>query len=369
MNADLEPRGRGGALSTARHDPRDDWKIEAQELRHHLEGIYGTDDPLPTLAGGWITRQKSHHTRRGYARAFKRWEEYARSTGVHPLHAKFMLADSYANHLESAPTQRRVKGGKAGESAPTGPPMSDTSRAQALSACGSFYTYAIRAKAADADPFSGVNRPYIDPDYSPTKGMLPEETVKLIETARDWSPRSYALVTVLYLLGPRIDELLRLDAHQIEYDRGHYVLPLRTKGNKKQFGTLTPLALDALRTYLNGRDAGPMFTTASGERWTEPQVWKHLRVLARRAGIPAATSIKPHTLRHNFITDYLAIEGARIDFVQAAAGHTSSRTTARYNRRRELPENHPGHKLAPLLAAALQPTEEPPRDHTPARPS
>lgn len=344
-------------LSTDRHDPRDDWPDEARALADHLTTIYGDRDPLPTIAGGWIARQKSVHTRRGYTRAFRRWEEYARSTGIHPLQARLPLADAYANHLEKAPTMRRVKGGKHSEMAPTGPPLSDSARAQALAAAGSFYTYAIRVQATQLDPFASVTRPYIDPDYSPTKGMTPEEVAQLIETAREHSLRSYALVTLLYLLGPRINEVLSLNADQLGYDQGHHVLPLRLKRNKRQNAVLPPLALDALLSYLDGRTEGPLFTTGSGRRWSEPGVWKHLRVLARKAGIPQAASIKPHMMRHNFITHSLAAN-ARFDHVQDAVGHKNPRTTKRYDRQADLLENHPAYKLAPQLAARLQQKKE-----------
>lgn len=83
-------------VSTDRHDPRDDWPDEARNLADHLTAIYGNHDPLPTIAGGWIARQKSRHTRRAYTRTFKAWEEYARSTGIHPLQGKLPLADAYA---------------------------------------------------------------------------------------------------------------------------------------------------------------------------------------------------------------------------------------------------------------------------------
>jgi site-specific recombinase XerD len=347
----------GAEVATERHDPRDDWPDEARALREHLDQIYGDHDPLPNVAGGWIARQKSRHTRQAYARAFRRWEEYARSTGIHPLHAKLPLADAYAKHLETAPSQVRAKGGRRGETAPLGPPLSDSAQAQALAACGSFYTYAMRVQACAADPFAPVERPYIDPDYSPTEGMLPEETAALIDTARSWAVRSYALVCLLYLLGPRIDEVLALNADQLGYDRGHNTLPLRLKGNKKQRVPLPPLALDALLTYLGERRTGPLFTTATGRRWTEPEVWKHLRVLARHAGIPQAASLKPHMLRHNFITDSLDAN-VPLHHVQDAVSHSSSRITQRYNRRRRLLDDHPAYVLAPQLAARITPADE-----------
>lgn len=345
MNDSIAPVPRLSAeLSTDRHDPRDDWPPEARALTDYLTELYGERDPLPTLAGAWIARQKSRHTRRAYARGFKRWEKYTRSSRIHPLEAKLPLADAYANHL-------------ANTESPRGGSLSPSAQAQALAAAGSFYTYAVRVQAIQADPFTHVQRPTIDPDYSPTQGMTQEETQRLIQTARDWNPRSYALVTLLYLLGPRIDEVLSLDADQLSYDRGHRTLPLTLKRGKRINAPVPPLALDALLAYLDGREDGPMFTTETGRRWTQPEVWKHLRVLARQAGIPQAKSIKPHALRHGFITDSLE-HGVPLERVQDAVGHSDPRTTQRYNRRRRQLDDHPAYTLASGLAARLTEEEE-----------
>jgi integrase/recombinase XerD len=328
-------------LSTDRHDPRDDWHKLARDLANDLAEIYGNGDPLPTAAGAWIARQKSDHTKRAYARAFRSWEKYARSTRAHPLEAKLPLADAYANKVAKTPGRQ-------------GTPPQDATVAQTLSAAASFYDYAIQVGITELNPFSGVQRPDIDPDYSPTEGMTEEETTRLIETARDWAPRSYALVMLLYLTGARVDELLSLNADQLGYDRGHRTLPLTQKGGKKRPAPVPPLALDALLAYLGDRTDGPLFATESGRRWTQPEVWKHLRVLARRAGIPQAATIKPHTLRHQFITDNLA-NGVPLQDVQDAVSHSDPRTTQRYNRRRRQLDNHPAYQLAANLAARLQP--------------
>lgn len=346
------PRPTAGALSTDRRDPREDWPDEARTLRNELADIYGEADSLPDLAGAWVARQKSRHTRRAYARRFRAWESYARSCAVHPLEARLPLADAYARHLETAPTLARVKGGKRGQMAPTGKPLSPSGRAQALSAAGSFYAYASMLSAAPADPFAAVARPEIDPDHSSTEGLTPDETARLLETARGHAPRSYALVALLYLLGPRVDELLTLDVDQLGYDRGHRTLPLRRKGGRVQAVPVPPMALDALLTYLDGRDTGPLFTTTSGRRWSEPEVWAHLRVLARRAGLPQAGTIKPHALRHGFITDALDA-GAPLHEVQDAAGHRDPRTTQRYNRRRGRLDGHPAYAVAAAMAERL----------------
>jgi site-specific recombinase XerD len=135
------------------------------------------------------------------------------------------------------------------------------------------------------------------------------------------------------------------------------VLPLRLKGGKKQRVPLPPLALDAVLGYLDGRTEGPLFTTATGRRWTEQEVWAHLRVLARHAGIPQASTLKPHMLRHGFITDSLDA-GVPLHHVQDAVSHSSSRITQRYNRRRRQLDDHPAYILAPGLAARLNPTTD-----------
>lgn len=331
-------------LSTDRHDPRNDWPKVARALADDLAEIYGEGDPLPTAAGAWIARQDSEHTMRAYARAFRRWEEYARSTGAHPLQAKFPLAEAYANRVANTPTRN-------------GKPPQDATVVQTLSAAASFYTYAIRLRAVEANPFAGLKRPRVDPDYSPTEGMTEEETARLIATARGWAPRSYALVMLLYLTGARVDELLSLNADQLGYDRGHRTLPLTQKGGKKRPAPVPPLALDALLAYLGDRREGPLFVTDTGRRWTQPEVWKHLRVLARRADLPQAANIKPHTLRHQFITDNLA-NGIPLQDVQDAVSHSDPRTTQRYNRRRRQLDNHPAYALASRLAERLQPEGE-----------
>lgn len=350
---DLAPAPARLSAQAGPLDPRADWPAEARVLQADLLGLYGEHDGLPDVAGGWIARWPSHNTRRTYARAFRVWEAYVRERGGHPFTVGFPLAEAFARHLETAPTLLRVRGGRRGEMTPAGKPRSDASRANLLSACSSFYSYAVRTRAAKADPFEAVLRPAVDPDESSTEGLTEAEMAKLIATATAWSPRAEALVKLLYLMGPRVDEVLALDADQLGYDRGHRTLPLRVKGGKTRPKPVTPLALDALERYLDGRTDGPLFTTRTGARLREPEVWKLLRRLAKRAGLPQAESIKPHALRHGFITDSLDA-GVPLQEVQDAVNHKDPRTTQRYNRRRRRYESHPGHTLAGRLAQHLE---------------
>ncbi|MEU4584459.1 tyrosine-type recombinase/integrase [Kitasatospora aureofaciens] len=331
-------------------DPRDDWPIEARQLCADLAAEWGGGGPLPDLAGGWIAHYRSPNTRRTYARHFRVWSGYCGERGHHPLDAASALADAFARHLETAPTLVRVRGGAYGEMAPTGAPYSDAARANVLSACSSFYRYAAKTKALSAgDPFADVLRPPIDPDHSATEGLTPEENLRLIETACARSKRAYALVLCLYVLFLRVDSLLAADVTDLGYDRGHHMLRLRVKGGKVKRKAVPPIVWHALVDYLDGRTDGPLFVTRTGARLREPEVWKLLRRLAKKAGLPQADTIHPHVLRGDGITDALEA-GDKLEDVQDAADHKDLRTTQRYNRRRNRLERHPGHGLAARLA-------------------
>jgi integrase len=278
-----------------------------------------------------------------------------------------MLADAFRLHLQTAPTWIRVKGGKRGEMAPAGPPRSDASRAQVLSAASSFFDYLDKVSddRVVKNPFDAVLRPTIDPDYSATEGLTEQQTALLVRTARDlhqpaaYRPRAYALLLMLYALCLRIDSLLAARVEDLGYDRGHHVLDVRIKGGTRKKKPIPPYVWDALMTYLDGRTTGPLFTTASGGRLDEPAVWRLIRSLAKRAGLPQQASIHPHVIKGDGITHALAKPGARPDKIQQWADHKDSRTTQRYNRRKSLLDDSPGYELAAAMAEALQPTPQP----------
>ncbi|MFD3907855.1 tyrosine-type recombinase/integrase [Streptomyces californicus] len=352
-------RPAAGALSTGTRDPRDLWPEHARRLYDHLMALYGEADPLPTLAAAWIGHQRSVNTQRSYARGFKVFEEFAREHGAHPMAVKFALADSFRLYLEVTPTWVRVKGGRRGEMVRTGEPYSEASRANALSAASSFFTYLDKVSDDGVkNPFDAVQRPYLDPDYSPTPGYTEQEWAKLVVTARDhhrveaYRKRAYALLLMLYTCCLRIDSLLAARVEDLGYDKGHRVLLLeKMKGGGRKKKPIPPVTWDALQDYLGGRETGWLFCTASGGRLDEPAVWRLLQALAKRAGLPLRG---PHGVKGDAVTHALAKKDARPDKVQSWADHKDSRTTQRYNRRKELLDDSPGYGIGADLAGALQ---------------
>ncbi|MFE7935289.1 tyrosine-type recombinase/integrase [Streptomyces sp. NPDC057456] len=352
-------RSPRAALAALRRDPRDLWPEHARKLYDHLVGLYGEDAVLPTLAASWIAHQRSANTQRAYTRGFKVFEEFAREHGVHPMAVKFVLADTFRMYLETTPTWVRVKGGARGEMVRTGKPYSEASRANALSAASSFFTYLDKVSDDGVkNPFDAVQRPVLDPDYSPTPGYTEEEWTKLLKTARDhhrvaaYRKRAYALLLLLYTCCLRIDSLLNARVEDLGYDKGHRVLLLeKVKGGGRKKKPIPPVAWDALQDYLDGRTSGLLFCTASGGPLDEPAVWRLLQSLAKRAGLPPRG---PHGTKGDAITHALAKKDARPDKVQRWADHKDSRTTQRYNRRKELLDDSPGYAPATDLAGALE---------------
>lgn len=104
----------------------------------------------------------------------------------------------------------------------------------------------------------------------------------------------------------------------------------------------------ALEAYLDGRSNGPLFTTTTGRRLDRTSAYRIVRRLARRAEIPAAASISPHSLRHSFATAALDA-GVALRDVQDALGHADPRTTRRYDRTRHSLDRHATYAVASYL--------------------
>ncbi|MFJ2109483.1 tyrosine-type recombinase/integrase [Streptomyces microflavus] len=353
----LAPRDARGTLATIHRDPRDQWPEHARKLYDHLVALYGEDDPLPTLAAAWIAHQRSANTQKSYARGFRIFEEFAREHGAHPLKVTFPLADTFRMYLETTPTWVRVKGGARGEMIRTGPPYSDASRANALSSASSFFGYLdIVSDTPLKNPFDAVRRPVIDPHFSPTPGYTEQEWTKLLVTARDhhriraYRKRAYALLLMLYTCCLRVDSLLTARVEHLGEDQGHHVIRVKVKGGAWRNKPVPPIAWAALQDYLGGRTRGWLFCTASGGQLDEPAVWHLTDSLAKRAGL---TPRGPHGVKGDAVTHALAKKDARPDKIQRWADHKDSRTTQRYNRRKELLDDSPGYALGADLAGAL----------------
>ncbi|MBO6902894.1 MAG: site-specific tyrosine recombinase XerD [Rhizobiaceae bacterium] len=158
---------------------------------------------------------------------------------------------------------------------------------------------------------------------APPPGIDPESALRL-----------HALTEVLYATGLRVSELVSLPLSVAKRDDRYFTVT--GKGNKERLVPLSIRAREAMKRWLEARNANPalaqspfLFPSSSESGHLPRQVFaRELKALAARAGISAA-SISPHVLRHAFAS-HLLQNGADLRVVQQLLGHSDISTTQIY---------------------------------------
>ncbi len=154
-----------------------------------------------------------------------------------------------------------------------------------------------------------------------------QDVQRLLMAAR--TPKSRAIVALLYATGMRVTELCTLCIADI--DSAQQVIHIRqSKGGKSRQVMLGARLLRILRDFWKIRHSNPspyLFPGRSRGGITRQAIWKLLRVLRRDAGIDKVLS--PHGLRHSFAT-HLVEGGCDLRTVQLLLGHSRLDTTAIY---------------------------------------
>jgi len=318
------------------------------EVAHHSpvsgldrlpEGVLGVPeldaDPAWRLAAAYLVGFRGH-TRRAYFNDIRAWYAWCAGIAVAPLEAQRHHVDRWIAEQTELPQPR------------TGKPAAAATVARRLSCLSGLYDYAVvDADLIDASPVVRVKRPKVS-EHSSTVGLDERELVKLLAAADADGLRSAALITLLVLNGLRIGEALSRDVEHLTHDFGHRVLELTRKGGKRSTEALAPATSRAVEAYLGDRTDGPIFLDRKGRRLAEPSAWRLVRRLARKAALPAADRLSPHSLRHSAITAALNA-GVPFRDVQDFAGHADPRTTRRYDRSRNSLDRHATYALAARL--------------------
>jgi integrase/recombinase XerD len=343
---EIEPAGPAPGALPALGSPA---AALADELVTHVLGelpaLGGLGERDRLLAAAWLAGLRSARTRRSYAGDLLGWQAWLGERGVGVLDAGRVHLDLWV---------RGQQGAGAG----------DASVRRRLSGVGSFYRYCVAHGLLAADPTAGVARPRVDPDYTATVGLTREQGRALIAAAdADTGParlRSAAVIRLLLHNALRVDEALGADIADLGSDRGHQVLTVLGKGNRRAKVALTPGTLGALHTYLEDRAAvaglatwrgmsGPLLATSSGGRMRPSQLWELVRRLAAAAGIAEWDRLSAHSLRHTGIT--MALDaGVPLRDVQDYARHRDARTTRRYDHSRDNLDRSAAYAVAAYLA-------------------
>lgn len=152
-----------------------------------------------------------------------------------------------------------------------------------------------------------------------------------IDHVTDWvGLRDYALFSLLYGSGLRIDEALSLNVG--DWPTDGLKMRIMGKGGKEREVPLLPIARERVEAYRHAaplsEDAGaPLFCGLRGKRLNQGVAQKTMRDLRVTLGLP--DTVTPHALRHSFATHLLGA-GMNLREVQHLLGHASLSSTQIY---------------------------------------
>ncbi|MEK6838004.1 MAG: site-specific tyrosine recombinase/integron integrase [Nanoarchaeota archaeon] len=153
-----------------------------------------------------------------------------------------------------------------------------------------------------------------------------DEVKKLIETAA--TAKSRLLLMTLYSSGLRVSECCNLKINDIELDQ-KIGWVRQGKGGKDRLFILSDGLVEALRSYVNGKNTEHLYTNKAGKPLSARNIQKIVATAAKRAGINK--NVSPHTLRHSFAT-HLLESGESIRKIQELLGHSNLQTTQIYTK-------------------------------------
>lgn len=264
--------------------------------------------------------QTSPRTRETYETAMRDWVAYAwpdaEASPVVPL----LRVQQHDVELYTARLQERVSPGTA---------------ATYLAGVRAFYRALEWAGASSSNPAEGVRSP-VDPrpkherrDPVPLDGYR-----EMLELA---NVRDRLLLRCMGDMGLRISEVAALDLADV---RGGVVIVQRGKGGKRRRVPMTRPTGEALRAWLELRDAidgelalftnpigGNTRRDLAGRRMSADSIRTAFQRLRRAAGLPDGLS--PHSLRHTAGTR-LYKAGRDLYVVSQALGHSDINTSAIY---------------------------------------
>ncbi|NIZ01803.1 site-specific tyrosine recombinase XerD [Thalassospira lucentensis] len=248
--------------------------------------------------------------------------------------------------------------------------LAPRTQARRLSSVRQFHKFLYSDGYRTEDPSANIDSPR--QGQTLPKFLTIDEIDRLIVAASNHpgikGKRLLAMVELMYATGMRVSELVELPFAAAARDP--QMLIVKGKGNKERLVPLSDPARDALRDYIDVRDAFIPSDKSEGQadrpgqssylfpsrgktgHLTRQMFLKMIKDLAVDAGV-APSRVSPHVLRHSFASHLLA-NGADLRSLQKMLGHSDISTTQIYthvleSRLRGLVQEH--HPLAHINKA------------------
>jgi integrase/recombinase XerD len=221
--------------------------------------------------------------------------------------------------------------------------LSAATAARRRSAVRQFYRFALGEGWRKDDPSRRLDAPKQGRPLPKT--LSREEVERLLAAAakgdESGAVRMLALIELAYASGLRVSELLALRVEAVRRDPAWLIV--RGKGGKERLAPLNTAAREAVKVWLDVRDAKRPVSKGAAKvqdsPWLFPSTGASGHLTPRRfaqqldqaaiaAGIDPAR-VSPHVLRHAFAT-HLLEGGADLRVVQTLLGHADIATTQIY---------------------------------------
>ena len=198
-----------------------------------------------------------------------------------------------------------------------------------LSSLRSFFRYLEKQGIVNANPAASIRAPK-------RANRLPN-TLDADLTAKlfDFKPRNalekrdLAMIELLYGSGIRLNEMVRIDIHDLNLANG--LVRVTGKGEKARIVPLGTQSIAAIESYLATRSgvepSAALFVTRTGKRVSPRTVQQRVKRWGQaRLG---SNVLHPHLLRHSFASHVLESSGD-LRAVQEMLGHADIATTQIY---------------------------------------
>ena len=143
------------------------------------------------------------------------------------------------------------------------------------------------------------------------------------------TPREEAILEFFYSTGCRVDELVKLNIEDVNFEKGEVVL--FGKGSKHRISYLNARAAVSLRKYLHGRcdECPALFVKERGPhtRLSKAGIEKIIKQIGEKSGLER--DVYPHLIRHTTATHALQ-HGMDVTNIQKMLGHANIATTMIY---------------------------------------
>lgn len=212
----------------------------------------------------------------------------------------------------------------------------NASIARKISSLRRFYSYLVRYKGYESNPFEVVSTPKKSkklPEFfsSLEITMLLEDNKKRTDKL---AIRDQAILELLFASGLRVAELISLKFSDIDFEKKE--IRVIGKGNKERITYFNDESRKAILEYKSTlrfillgdkEDDGTVFLNRNGEKFTERGIEYLVKRAAEKSNFPLR--VHPHMFRHSFATE-LMNNDADMRVIQELLGHSSLSTTAIY---------------------------------------